>query len=162
MENENKNKIIELESKIKKLEDMFNALKIAGTIPKEIVEAFIKRGFLAWDGDLTYVAGAGGNTFQNIFIRYLNQRFLQQLPYPLKRFTAVAATDTCHSIGHGFTDGSNVTFYTTDTLPVGIDNPAGSYFIFNATEDTFQVTTDGISAVDITSAGIGVQYAQTF
>jgi len=162
MENENKNKIIELESKVKKLENIVESLKIAGTIPKEIVEAFVKRGFLMWDGDISFEGGVSGNTFQNIFIRYLNQRFLQQLPYPLKRFTAVAATDTCHSIGHGFNDGNNVVFYTTDTLPAGLDSLIVTYFIFNATADTFQLTTDGINPVDITDAGVGVQYAQVY
>ena len=162
MENENKNKIMMLEEKVKKLEDFVASLSIAGMIPKSFVEALITRGFLAWDGDLTYEAGASGNTFNNIFIRYLNQRFLQQLPYPLKRFTAVASTNTCHSIGHGFNDGNNVTFYTTDTIPGGLDSLIDTYAIFNATADTFQLTTDGINAVDITTAGVGVQYAQAY
>jgi len=162
MENENKNKIAILEGKVKKLEDFVASLNIAGMIPKSFVEALITRGFLAWDGDISFEGGAGGNTFNNIFIRYLNQRYLQQLPYPLKRFTAVAATNTCHSIGHGFNDGNNVTFYTTDTLPGGLDSLIETYAIYNATADTFQLTTDGVSAVDITDAGVGVQYAQVY
>lgn len=162
MEQENKNRITELETKVKKLEGLFDMLKIPGNIPNEIVEAFVQRGFLIWDGDLTFEAGVGGNTFNNIFIRYLNKRYLNGLPSPLVRYTANALTNVCSATGHGFTDGSNITFYSTGTLPGGLDNIAASYFVFNATEDTFQVTTDGINPVDITSIGDGVQYAQTF
>jgi hypothetical protein len=57
--------------------------------------------------------------------------------------------------GHSFSDNDLVSFSTTDTLPGGL--VAGVYYhIITATTDTFQVSaTQGGSAVNITSVGVG-------
>jgi len=64
-------------------------------------------------------------------------------------------TDTITIVGHGYTNGQKVTFTSTGTLPSGLV-AATTYFIINATANTFQVSlTLGGSAVDITSTGAG-------
>lgn len=155
-------KILILENRIKELERKFSLLENAGTIPKNIVDALSSRGFLLYDGDIVFEGGVSGNVFNNIFVKYTNQKFILQLPYPLKRFTVNTSTEVCTSVGHQLADGNNIQFYTTDTLPAGLDSLISTYAVLNATADTFQVTTDGVNPVDITSVGVGVQYVQVY
>lgn len=83
-------------------------------------------------------------------------------------FTADASTNTLTSSSHGLNNGEVINFDTSDTLPGGLskyleevdtfifDTVGETYYVINATTNTFQVsTTHGGSAVDITSAGIG-------
>jgi len=162
MDIETKNKIAQLENKIRELEDKFKLLTNYSTIPLDIVNAFVGAGFLKYDGNLDFTGGVGGNVFPNIFVKYANSRFLLSLPYPLTSFIANSTTDTCYAKGHSLNDGNTVVFYTTDTLPEGLDSLIETYAIINATADTFQLTTDGINPVDITTDGVGIQYVQPY
>ena len=75
------------------------------------------------------------------------------------------ATDTITANNHGFTNGALVSFVSTLTLPTYTTPPTytnsislnGSYYIINATTNTFQLSlSSGGSAIDLVSAGTGV------
>lgn len=64
-------------------------------------------------------------------------------------------TDTITITSHGFTNGTEVAFDSTGTLPGGLSSGV-SYFVINSAANTFQVSeTSGGGAVDITSQGSG-------
>jgi hypothetical protein len=151
-----------LQNQINELKNEINNLKSSSTIPLDIQEALIGRGFLKYDGDLNYVGGVSGQLFPNIFIKYSNKRFLLPVGYPVYAFRADPATDTCYSPAHMLNDGNTVSLYTTDTLPGGIDDPMETYAVLNPTNNSFQLTTDGVNPVNITDAGVGTQYAQPY
>ncbi len=74
-------------------------------------------------------------------------------------FTA-AIDNIITSNGHGLNDGDKVRFFTTDTLPAGLD-PNTTYFVINSTTNTFKVSlTSGGSEITITDIGTGIQKFQ--
>lgn len=69
-------------------------------------------------------------------------------------FTADAGTDTLTSTAHGLSNGDVVLLTSIGTIPGGI-NTAVSYYVINATANTFQISENrGGSALDITSTGV--------
>ena len=167
MENENKNKIVSLENRVKELEDFIRSLKLPGTIPNEIVEAFIGRGFMnVGTNELVvyYEGGVGGNLFTEKYrtTRYGNKTEYLQYPGGIKLFTVNTTSNVCQSPNHGFLAGQYVVFRSTGTIPAGLDSLVDTYTILSTTQDTFEVTTDGINPVDITDVGVGQHYAFAF
>lgn len=162
MDTETKNLIQQLKTRVTELENNYKNLQDSSKIPMVIENALVNRGFLKYDSDLYYEAGAGGNAFHDIIVRYLNVKFNLNIPNPLRIFYVNVSTNICTSPAHGFADGNTVNLYTTNTLPSGLDNPIMTYAILNPTDNTFQLTTDGVNPVDITSAGVGVHYAQAY
>lgn len=162
MDSQTQNKIAQLEQQIVELNRKFTLLTNFSTIPLEIENALIGRGFLKYDSDIYYEAGAGGNAFHDIFVKYGTQKFNLNIPNPLIAFTVNTSTNVCTAYNHGFADGNNINFYTTNTLPGGLDSLILTYFILDTTDDTFRLTTDGVNPIDITSAGVGIQYAQAY
>lgn len=70
-------------------------------------------------------------------------------------FTVSASTNTIELVSHGLSNGDDVVFSTSDTLPdpLAVDT---QYFVINKTDDDFQVATSaGGSAIDITDTGTG-------
>lgn len=64
-------------------------------------------------------------------------------------------TDTITITSHGLTNNTEVVFASTGTLPGGLSGTT-TYFVINATANTFQVSTSaGGSAFNITSQGSG-------
>lgn len=79
----------------------------------------------------------------------------QLVGFSPKTCTVDAPTDTVTSAGHGYANGQRVVFSTTVAQPGGIRWDS-TYFVINATTNTFQIAvTPGGAAVDITSAGTG-------
>lgn len=76
----------------------------------------------------------------------------------IKTFTSSdvdTGTEVITINSHGFTNGQPVKFSTTGTLPGGLDS-TNFFYIISATTNTFQVsTTEGGSAVNLTSGGSG-------
>lgn len=72
-------------------------------------------------------------------------------------FSALASSDAFNATGHGLVDGAKVAFCIAPgvTLPTGI-TAWTSYYVVNATENTFQVSlTEGGAAVNLTTDGGG-------
>lgn len=65
------------------------------------------------------------------------------------------ATDIITSVGHGFLDGQAIAFYTTGTMPVGLD-PAKVYYVKYIDANSFYIaeSAGGIIA-DLSSTGTG-------
>lgn len=161
MDEETKNKISQLEQKVIDLETKYKNLLNFSSIPIEFEQALIKRGFLKFDSALNFYGGVSGNVFPNIFVKYADKKSLISIHLPLISFYVTTGDDTCHAPAHGFSDGQQVILYSTGTLPTGLDTLA-SFYIMNATTDTFQLSTDGISVDDITDVGVGTHYAEYF
>jgi len=78
----------------------------------------------------------------------------------MKPITAVASTDVITHTAHGFVDTDEVTFWTDDTLPAGLEIDT-VYFVRDAVANTFKVSlTSGGTAVDITSTGSGNNFVR--
>lgn len=153
-----------IEEQIRKINDFIESLKNPNTIPKDIKDAFINAGFLKFDGSIEYDAGAGGNHFEQIFIRYLNQRrMLSVSPLPFTYVVSSVSDNTLSFVGTDINPldlgTTYVLLYTTDTFPGGLDL-AISLLIINPTATTFQLSADGVNPIDITSVGVGTQYIQ--
>ena len=74
-----------------------------------------------------------------------------------KTGTASATGDTVTSTAHGYTNGQKIVFQSGYT-PAGLAANT-TYFVVNATTDTFQVAaTSGGTAIDITADLSGVQF----
>lgn len=72
-------------------------------------------------------------------------------------FTADAGTDTLTSAAHGLSDADAVMVTTTTALPAGLVADT-MYWVVGATLNTFQLAaTEGGVAIDLTTAGTGVQ-----
>jgi hypothetical protein len=68
-----------------------------------------------------------------------------------KNFMAIPSTDVVYSTGHGYTDGTKITFYN-GTPPGGLTEGV-TYFTRDGTTDSFKVAaTLGGAAIDLTSA----------
>lgn len=106
-------------------------------------------GFYFWvsatiDGSIIPYTNSGSGTF---FFRAINNRSC----------AVSSSTDTITSPAHGFTNGDKIQFYA-GTMPGGLSENV-TYFIVNATTDTFQVSaTAGGSAINITSDGSDVHW----
>jgi hypothetical protein len=75
---------------------------------------------------------------------------------------ATAATDLLTKAAHGLANGTCVCFTTATTLPAGLAL-ATTYYVINATLDTFQVSaTYGGAAVNITDAGTGAHAVASY
>jgi hypothetical protein len=151
-----------MEERIKKIELFIESLKNPNTFPKEIKDTLINLGFLNFERSLTYEGGAGGNTFEEIFVRYLNQR--RMISVSALPFTYVVVSTSANTLSFIGTDinpldlGTTwVILYTTDTFPGGLDL-AVELLIINPTATTFQLSADGVNPIDITSLGVGTQY----
>ena len=151
-----------IEEHLKKIDDFIESLKNPNTFPKEIRDALINVGFLKFDGSISYEAGAGGNFFEEIFVKYLNQRKMigiSQIPFTF--VVASISSNTCSFINTDISpldiQGQSIQLYTSGTLPGGLDL-AVPLSIINCTATTFQISTDGVNPIDITSAGSGTQY----
>lgn len=153
-----------LESKINELENKLLSLFSVSTFPLDLENTLIQRGFQnvgEKELSLYYSGGVSGKTFKENYrqVKYRNRNELITFREGIKIFTVNTTTNVCSSNNHGFIDGQYITFRTTDTLPSGLDSLSDTYWVLNSTQDTFQVTIDGINAVDITSTGSGEQYA---
>jgi len=168
MENEANNKIIALEQRITELENKLNSLFSISSFPSEIESVLIKRGFYNVGENELYVyyeSGIAGKPFEE---KYRIAQYREKSEYRnftnsgLTNFYVNTTTNICNSPNHGFVNGQFIAFRTTDTLPGGLDSLIATYRVLNATADTYQVTTDGINPVNITSAGAGEQYSFVF
>lgn len=162
---ENEEKIRTLEMKIIELETKLNSLFSISDFPLDIENILIKRGFYnIGDKELVvyYESGVGGQSFTE---KYRTTKYREKNEYQsfsnsgLKPYTVNTTSNVCNSTNHGFTDGQYIVFRTTDTIPGGLDSVITTYWVLNATADTFQVTSDGVNPIDITSSGAGEQYA---
>lgn len=153
---------MDIEKRLKKIEDFISSLKNVNTFPKEIRDVLTTLGFLFFDASITYEGGAGGNVFEQIFVKYLNQKkMISVSPLPFVYVVNSVTANTCSFITSGINPldlgTAWVTLYTTDTFPGGLDL-AVSLLIINATATTFQLSADGVNPIDITSVGVGTQY----
>ena len=153
---------MDLEERLKKIEKFIESLKNTNTFPKEVRDTLSSLGFLLADGFIDYTGGAGGNYFQNLFLKFLNQRKMigiEAVPY-VYVVNSVSA-NTCSFITpiENLVDlaGQSVALYTSGSFPGGLDT--GMWLtIINPTSTTFQLSLDGVTAIDITSVGSGTQY----
>lgn len=75
--------------------------------------------------------------------------------YWLRQCYVDASTDTIYSDNHGYSNGQIAFFYSTDTIPTGLDTIATLYVISAAT-NSFKVSlTAGGASINITDAGVG-------
>ena len=153
-----------LQQQIDELKKEIDKLKSPTTFPIEIENALIQRGFQnVGDKELVlyYEAGVGGNAFTEKYrlTKFRNRQEYESYGNGIKQFTVNTTTNIVTSQNHGFIDDQYISFRTTNTLPVGLDSLIDTYKVLNATADTYQVTTDGVNPVDITSLGVGEQYA---
>lgn len=167
MDTETKNKIIALENEVRDLKTKLNSIFSLSNFPNELENILIQRGFQnVGESELqvTHEGGVGGNTFLNKYRQTKFRNKVEYYTYPdgVKQFTVNTTTNVCYCPNNGFIDGRYFLFETTGTLPAGLDSTIDTYWVINATQDTFQVTTDGVNPVDITSIGTGDQYASTY
>jgi hypothetical protein len=75
--------------------------------------------------------------------------------------TVNVSTEVFTANGHGLSNGDEVQFITTDTLPAGLSINT-TYHVITSTTNTFQVeATLGGGAIDITNAGVGTHTVVT-
>jgi hypothetical protein len=153
--------IAELERKVEELTNKVSNLYDTYKFPLEVKDALVANGFLQHYETLIYEGGAGGNLFTSILVKYLDKLSLVAIGQKLTAFSVNTSTDTCYAFGHNLSDGQTVSFYSTDTLPGGLDSLIVTYTIVNATVETFQVD-NGSGTVNITTNGVGVQYVQPY
>lgn len=155
---------MDIEKRLKKIEDFIESLKNSNTIPRDVKDALLNVGFLKFDRSIEYDAGAAGNHFEKMFIRYLNQRKMLQIsPLPFTYVVNSVSGNTLSFVGTDINPldlGTTwVLLYSTDTIPDGLDL-ALSLTIINPTATTFQLSYDGVNPLDITSKGAGTQYIE--
>jgi len=157
----NEQKIQELERKVEELTKKVSDLYLLGNLPIDVENNFIQRGFLRQDKRVTYEGGASGNTFTAITVRYKEQNDLISIGNKLTIFSVNTTSNVCYATNHEFSDGQTVFFYTTGSLPGGLDSPVLTYSIINSTSDTFQID-NGSGVTDITTTGSGANYIQPY
>lgn len=152
----------DLKQRIEKIEKFIDSLKGTNNFPKEVLEALIASGFLKYEKSLNYEAGASGNAFEDIIVKY--GKYMDMIGIkstPLAFVVNSLPNDTCSLIDYSFDisklNGASVQLYTDGILPGGLDLVV-PMFIMSASGDSFKFTTDGINPVDITSVGTGNQY----
>jgi hypothetical protein len=100
------------------------------------------------------ITPSGGSIiFRTIFILY-NSRAESKVQFPASAVNA--ATDTIAVNAHGLANGEAISIQDTGLfgLPGGLAVNT-LYTAFNVTSNTFQISSNGTSAIDITSAGSG-------
>lgn len=148
-----------LQQQIDELKTQVERLLSPVDFPLEFKNALIKQGFIKWKEDLFYEGGAGANFFKNILVDYNNTTSVISITDVPKSFTVNTSTEVITCPAHGFSDGDIVSFFTTKSLPGGLDSPSATYTVKNATDGTFKVSTDGgTNTVNITSVGEGTHY----
>lgn len=114
-------------------------------------------------GDVVTIAGVMGNTAANgtHVVTVIDADEMDLLnswgngAFSQPSFTADDTTDTITSAGHGLSDDRAVRLFTDGVLPGGL-SVGTTYYVINATADTFQLSaTLGGSAIDITDTGTG-------
>jgi len=154
-------KIEELIRKVDELTKKVNDLYSSATFPLDVQIALTKKGFLFYDKTLIYEGGAGGNVFRGLVVKYKEDSDFISVGQKLIQFSVNTTSDLCYATNHNLSDGQTVSFYSTDTLPGGLDNTVLTYTIVNATTDTFQVD-NGSGTVNITTNGTGVHFVQPY
>lgn len=163
MENE-QDKIIRLENELNDLKTKFNELFNSSTFPIILENVLIQRGFYNLsEGEMKVYreGGVGSNMFESK-VRTVKYRNVEEIEGGYKPFIVDATTNIFFSKNHGFKDGQYLEFYNTDkggAFPAPIAPLTYSYVILNSTQDTFQISTDGVNPVDITNTGTGTFYA---
>lgn len=164
---DNEQKIKQLENRVNELEKKFKSLENGFSIPPNIVEALISRGFQNVSNNelvLYSEGGVGANTFVSKYrvTKFCNKNEYYDYSNGIKHYSVNTSTDTCFSPNHGFNDGNYLSFLTTDSgvgLPSPIDTTLNTYYVINATQNTFQITIDGINPINLTDGGTGEQFA---
>jgi hypothetical protein len=153
----------QLQQQIDELKEEINRLKSPDTFPLEIVEALVRRGFLKSNGILGFYGGASGNYFENLFIEAVDREFILGVEDKnlYRTFYVNTSTNVCTSVNHGLENDQTVILYSTKTLPAGIDAPV-SFYIKNATTNTFKLSFDGTTTLNITSEGVGTHYVYPY
>lgn len=164
---ERDNRITQLEDELNDLKLKYEALLNSSTMPIELENTLIKRGFVNVGEKEIIVHSEGGVAMKVFTNKYRLTRFRNKSDYieyinGIKQFTVTIASDLINVPNHGYTDGQYLNFQTTDTLPAGLDPTLFSYVVLNATVNTFQASIDGVNPVDITTVGNGEHYVNTF
>ena len=148
-----------LQQQIDELKEQIERLLSPVDFPLEFKNALVRQGFLKFRENVYRDGGVSGNTFKYLLVDYGNETATIDAGFTQVSFTANAGTDVCTANSHPFSDDQQVSLYSTGTLPAGLSS-VDSYFIINATLNTFQLSLDGVNPVNITTTGTGVHYAQ--
>lgn len=127
-------------------------------LPHQLETALIERGFLKYDGDVTFTGGASDQQSNYIFAKFGVYRALIYVDYDFSQFTVNTSTDVFYSTNHPFSDEQQVLLLTTDTLPGGLSG-AISYYITNADANTYQLIAGPSQTV--TSVNTGTEQITT-
>jgi len=147
-----------LTTQVETLTKFMNDMMDFSRIPIEVENALVARGFMKFDKPVRFYGGASGNFTDYIYVKYLQKESLIEVINGLVPFTVNTTTDTVLSTNHGFSDGQQVILFSTGDLPSGLDL-LSSYWVMNATADTFQLSSDNITVDNITDNGVGNHYA---
>lgn len=124
--------------------------------------------FMRLTGGYSYDAGAGGHTFVNYFgqqnvVSGLTGEASSPALFEIPRLSTYrySITDLVNNIativGTTIADGSRFSIVTTGTVPAPLDTLT-TYFAIGVTPTTFKFSTDGVTPIDITTIGTGIQY----
>lgn len=120
----------------------------------------ISNDFLSIVGSREYTGGAAGHTFLDFLVKQGSYSGIIGQDTSIT-FTVNATTDVFTVTKYAVNDDSRCYVQTSDTLPAGLDGGV-TYWVINSAGLTFQLSTDGINPVDVTTTGTGLQYLVFF
>lgn len=128
--------------------------------------------FMRLTGGYSIDAGAGGHTFVTYFGRQTRVDNLSGFATSPALFEVSKSTTYRYSItdltndiatisGTTIADGNRFSILTTDTVPNPLST-ADTYFAIEVTPTTFKFSLDGVTPINITTTGVGIQYLYFF
>lgn len=120
--------------------------------------------FMRLTSSYSYEGGAAGHTFQ-VYIG--QQKNVPGLAISPAQFEVSSATtfrysmtdlpnDIATIVGSTIGDGARFNISTTGTVPAGLDT-LETYWAIGVTANTFKFSTDGVTPIDVTTNGTGIQ-----
>lgn len=148
-----------MEERISQLEKRIKELEEPNFLNQKLKNLLITNGFVFAENIIDFQSMAGVN-FLTLMTKIKNQKIAIDC-YPgdyLKEFFADVSNDLIVSKSHGLSNGTQITFKSSGTLPAPISEQI-SYYVINANDNDFKISlTSGGTAINITDGGVGIHY----
>ena len=130
----------------------------------DVSKSILEKDFFRLTELVTYYGGASGTASVTALTRVDDQDLGVPIVANLMNFSVDPATNLIYPAKPFYLETDwTVYFSSTDTLPAGLDSTVITYYVINPTTTSFQVSASaGGAAIDITSAGVGSHYVETY
>lgn len=152
-----------MEERIKQLEKRVKELEEPSFLNARLKNLLITNGFVFFNKELRMSSAGANIEYIQLFLKAKNNDYvISATPeYYYKEFIADISDDTIISKNHGLEDDKQIILFTNGVLPAPLQLDT-SYWVLNPTSDTFNLSTDGVNPINITSSGIGIHFWQYF